>query len=105
MSMPQIPTLVTGTINITRTEVINILLASIAMEELALAHIVNAEAEKIQSALGTLASPGVHVPPSTFHDLLDLDRSVDKVLRDVIKKEMLLQFKLEDIVDNLLDTE
>ena len=53
MSYPNIPT-VDATISITLEEAINLLLASIAFEELGLAHIINAEAEKIQYVLGTL---------------------------------------------------
>ncbi|HJV46421.1 MAG TPA: hypothetical protein VJ824_11940 [Bacillota bacterium] len=101
MSMPQIPTIVAGTINISRQEVINLLLASIAMEELSLAHIVNAEAEKIQAVLGTLPGGPSSVHATTFGDLLQIDRSVGSILRDVIKKEMLLQFKLEDVLEIL----
>lgn len=94
MSLPNIPN-ITPTISISRTEVINLLLASIALEELGLAHIVNAEAEKIQFVLGTLN--GVHVAPSVA-DLIAIDVSVQTTLKDVIKKEMLLEFKLEEVL-------
>ncbi|MDP4084387.1 MAG: hypothetical protein Q8934_07180 [Bacillota bacterium] len=97
MSFPTIPN-VTPTISINREEVINLLLASIAFEELGLAHIINAEAEKIQFVLGTLN--GVHLTPS-INDLITIDNTVNKTLKTVIKKEMLLQFKLEEIIDNL----
>lgn len=104
MSMPHIPSVPEGTINMTRKEVNNLLLASIAMEELALAHIVNAEAEKIQFVLGTLHHKSGGHPPK-IDDLLEVNRAVGKILRDVIKKEMLLQFKLEEIVDGLVPHE
>ncbi len=85
-------------VNITTEESVNLLLASIAFEELGLAHLINAEAEKLQYVLGTLeGQTSLEVPP-TLEDLLSVNRSVDQTLRDIIKKEMLLQFKLEDVL-------
>lgn len=96
MSFPTIPN-ITPSISISREEVINILLASIGLEELGLAHLVNAEAEKIQFVLGTL--PG-HTPPHppTINDLLMINESVRRTLRDIIKKEMILEFKLQEVL-------
>lgn len=76
------------------------LLSSIALEELALAHIMNAEAEKLQFALGTLDT-GVTLSPAevSLGDLLDVNASVQRTLRDVIKKEMLLEFKFDNVLD------
>lgn len=93
MSFPNIPN-ITPTISINRTDVINLLLASIALEELGLAHIINAEAEKLQFVIGTLG--GAHVTPSVA-DLIAIDQSVQTTLKEVIKKEMLLEFKLEEV--------
>lgn len=95
MSFPNIPN-VKPEIDLSRDQVINLLLSSIAFEELALAHIVNAEAEKIQSILGTIKGQTVKNPK--LDDLLEINKSVGITLRNVIKKEMLLQFKLEDIL-------
>ena len=96
MSFPNIPN-VTPKINIDKYEVINLLLASIAFEELGLSHIINAEAEKIQFVLGTLpCQPNPTTP--TIDDLLKINRSVELALRNVIKNQMLLQFKLEDVL-------
>ena len=47
MSQPNIPN-ISPTISITRDDFINLLLSSIAMEEFGLAHIINAEGEKLQ---------------------------------------------------------
>lgn len=88
-------------INLNREQTINLLLASIAFEELGLAHLINAEAEKVQFVLGTLEGTH-HCWQPSFNDLLKLNRSVGKTLQDIIKKEMLLQFKLEEIVENLV---
>ncbi|MFD0587173.1 hypothetical protein ACFQZE_04070 [Paenibacillus sp. GCM10027627] len=100
MSQANIPN-ITPTITITFEETVNLLLASIALEELALAHIVNAEAEKIQYVLGTLPGTVPLSPPASIADLLEINQSVQRTLQDVIKKEMLLQFKLENIVGSL----
>lgn len=100
MSFPNIPN-VTPTISITVGETVSLLLASIAFEELALAHIINAEAEKIQFVLGTLTpcKTTLHSPVITLCDLLEVNKSVRRTLQDVIKKEMLLQFKFENVLE------
>lgn len=95
MSFPNIPD-VDASIDITLEGAVNLLLASIAFEELGLAHIINAEAEKIQYVLGTIEGQTPPNPPPTIDDLLEINRSVDLTLRNVIKNQMLLQFKLED---------
>lgn len=105
MSFPNIPN-VTPMISVTVGQTIPLLLASIAFEELALAHIVNAEAEKIQFVLGTLSpsrplASTSATPTVTLSNILDFNRSVNQTLQTVIKKEMLLQFKLENIFEQL----
>ncbi|MFD4820909.1 hypothetical protein [Peribacillus butanolivorans] len=81
-----------------------LLLASIAFEELGLAHVINAEAEKLQGAIGTLVDEnGDPINPliqaGSLAELLEVNREVEKVLRTVIKKEMLLEFKFENVLD------
>ena len=95
MSFPNIPT-VDSDVNITAEDAVNLLLASVAFEELGIAHILNAEAEKIQYVLGTLETPIPLETPTTIAELLAINNSVDETLKDLIKKEMLLEFKLED---------
>lgn len=94
MSMPTIPD-IKPKIEISFEETIKLLLVSVALEELSLAHIMNAEAEKIQEVIK-------HCSCDKLQDLLCIDKSVERTLRDVIKKEMLLQFKFENILE-LLD--
>ena len=104
MSMPNIPDL-NPNVNIDRDDALNIIIASIGMEELSLAHIVNAEAEKIQFALGTLETAGGQA--ATMDQILETNQLAGKVLRDVIKNQMLLGMKMEDTVElafNVLTT-
>lgn len=100
MSFPNIPN-ITPTISLSTGQTVPLLLASIALEELALAHIINAEAEKLQFVLGTLNGGTTTLSPAVVSvaDLLTVDASVQRTLRDVIKKEMLLEFKFENILD------
>ena len=89
MSFPNIPNVVPK-VNLKRSDAINLLLASIAFEELGLAHMNNAEAEKIQKVLKTNCS---------FEELIALNKNVDKTLQTMIVKEMLLQFKLNSVLE------
>ncbi len=70
MSNPNLPN-ITPTISLSRDDVVNLLMSSIAMEELGLAHIINAEGEKIRFALGTLQ--GVSGPSATLQDVLTVN--------------------------------
>lgn len=97
MSQANVPN-ITPVITLSRDDVFNLLLASIAMEELGLSHIINAEGEKIQFALGTL--PGVSVsPPATISDILNVNASVHQTISAITKKELVLLNKLENVLD------
>lgn len=89
MSMPTVPN-ITPEIILKRNEVLNLLLTSIALEEIGLSHIINAEGEKIQKMVKDHCL--------SLSDALALNNSVERMLRNVIKTEMLLQFKLEDVL-------
>ncbi len=96
MSLPNIPN-ITPTIGIDKEQCVSLLIASVALEELGLSHIVNAEAEKIQYVLGTLE--GQRLPtPASVDEVLKIDKSVCDTLRGVIKNQMLLGMKMEDII-------
>lgn len=103
MSFPNIPN-VSPAIDVSRDEALRLVLASIAFEELGLAHIINAEAEKIQYVLGTLEGQAYLNTPPSLEDLLSIDRSAQQTLKNVIKTQMLLQFKLEDALSALSAT-
>lgn len=96
LSYPNVPN-ITPTITVTRDDAINLLLSSIALEELGLSHILNAEGEKLQFVLGTL--PGLTGGPATISDILLANTSVNSTLSAVIQKEMLLQTKLDHILN------
>lgn len=51
MGMPEIPDL-KPRIELKKEDVINLILVSIALEEISLAHVINAEAEKLQEIMG-----------------------------------------------------
>ena len=97
MSFPTVPD-ADASVDISTEDSVNLLLASVAFEELGLAHLINAEAEKLQFVLGTIEGQERLETTPTLEDLLRVNRSVDQTLRDIIKKEMLLQFKLEDVL-------
>ncbi len=94
LSQANIPN-ITPSITLTRDDALNLLLASIAIEELGLGHIINAEAEKLQFAIGTL--PGLSVP-ATLNELLEVNASIQTTMQGLIKNELLLQSRLENIL-------
>ena len=77
----------------TKDEALTMIIASIAMEELALSHIVNAEGEKLQYILGTL--PGGHRSCASPQEILAVNKSVKGLLDTVTQNQMLLKGKLE----------
>ncbi|GHU58691.1 hypothetical protein AGMMS49975_25520 [Clostridia bacterium] len=72
------------------------ILASIAMEEVGLSHILNAEGEKIQYALGTL--PGCGGAAATLQEVIEVNNSVKCVLDSVKDSQMILKNKMESAI-------
>nr|ADU04092.1 collagen-like protein [Pasteuria ramosa] len=84
MSQANIPG-ISPQISLNQSDVLNLLLASSAMTELGLSHLLNAEAEKVQYILGTL--PGVtNSKPPSLQDLLAIDRSLNDILNSTCVK-------------------
>jgi len=106
MPTPFIPD-INPEIDVDRDKAIDLLLTSIALEEISLAHIIKAEAEKIQFVLGTDDDKAKEndeqesKEKASVEELLEINKSVEYMLRKVIKKEMLLGFQLEDIIELL----
>jgi hypothetical protein len=80
--MPEFPKLD----HLTREQAINSILTSIAMEELALSHILNAEGEKIQYALAAC--------PVDLDKILEVNESVSSLIDQIIDLEIILKNKM-----------
>lgn len=93
MSQPTFPAI---SPEITREKALNMILASIAMEELGLSHIINAEGEKIQYILGTL--PGNHGAGASTDKVLEVNKSVKCLLDSVMQNQMFLKAKMEKVL-------
>ena len=91
MSQPSFP----DNPNIPRDDAVNQIISSIASEELALSHILNAQGENIQYAVGTL--PGLQ-ESSTVDDVLNTNQSINGVLNALLETQMLLNGKFADAV-------
>jgi len=96
MSMPTFPS---EALNITRDDAVNMILASIAMEELSLSHILNAEGEKIQYMLGTLENGSTPPEPPTVEQIVQVNNSVQKLLETTMYKTMFLKAKMSDALE------
>lgn len=72
--------------NITRSQAITDIIQSVALEEAALSHILNAEGEKIQKMVAM-----ADVAPEI---LLQTNKSVESMVGAVTRLEMILQSKL-----------
>lgn len=94
MSMPSFPPC--GA-DMTKDEALTMIIASIAMEELALSHILNAEGEKLQYILGTL--PGGQKICASPQEVLAVNKSVTELLNTVMQSQMLLKGKMEKALE------
>lgn len=93
MSMPSFPP---NGADLTRDEALTMIIASIAMEELALSHILNAEGEKLQYILGTLPGPS---PCACPQDVLAVNKSVTALVEAVTQNQILLKNKLAQVLE------
>lgn len=79
------PVITPGTI--TREEAVGDIIESVALEESALAHILNAESEKLLAVVENAAA--------TPEELLAVNKSVQNTVSAIARLEMLLKAKLE----------
>jgi len=78
--------------------VITRLLESIAKTESSLAYLIETEADNLQTALTLVERDETN---RSIDPLLDMNQSVKKMLETIIKKEMLLEFELDDLLELL----
>ena len=91
MSMPNL-----SDVQIDREGGINTILAGIGMEELSLAHLLNAEGEKIQMALGTLREGD---DPFAAEEIYRVNESARRMVRHAIMSQIVLALKLESLLE------
>jgi len=101
MSLPKFPDVPDGyTINDSIAQVIT----SIAMEEIGLSHIINAEGEKLQYMLGTLEGQQPAEPP-TFEQILEINESVKDMLGQISFSQMFLMGKMQAALNAYQDNQ
>lgn len=91
MSQPQFPV----NPDITREDALNQIISSVAAEELALGHVLNAQGEAIQYVVGTL--PGL-TGGSSVEDVLAIDESVGGIIDRTVENQMMLVTKLGEAI-------
>lgn len=94
MSMPTFPNI---SPEITREKALNMILASIAMEELALSHIINAEGEKIQFILKELEQDPKC--KDSLNDVLAVNKSVESLFDVLTQSQAFLKNKMDRVLD------
>jgi len=100
MSLPEFTEITDSSIS--REDAINQIIASIAMEELSLSHIINAEGENLQYALGTIS--GASGPNATIEEVLEINESTHRVLQDTLEHQTILRNKLQDALSSAVLT-
>lgn len=90
MGMPEIPE---GKHRPNLEETVIDLLESIALEEMAMAHILNAEGEKLQAVVKRYSCKDI-----SYNEVSDTCQSVNSMLNSLIMKEWLLSTKLQTVM-------
>ncbi len=79
----------------TQHEAITDILESIALEETSIAHLLNAEGEKLQAVACMM-----HTGKLSPDEVIKIQETVAKVIQTVIKMQILLEFKLDAALDS-----
>jgi len=80
----------------TREQAVTDLIESVALQETALSHIINAEGEKMQKIIA--------IEDATPDQLMTLNKSVEQLVNAIMRLEMMLQAKLELFSSELTTT-
>ena len=78
----------------TRPQAITDIITSVALEQTALSHILNAEGEKIQKVVAST---------NCVEEMLEVNKSVKSMVNAITRLEVLLQLKLEMFEDCLCE--
>ena len=92
MSMPNIPD-IEPKINLCKEDVLNVLYMSVALQEISLSHILNAQGELLQQVISK--NEYKYSP----QDLLNINKSIDVTIEKIHCLEKLLVEKLNSIKD------
>jgi len=97
MSMPEFPPIDPC---LSQENALNMILHSIALEEAALSHVINAEGEKVQAVVASVNANKKCCLPD-MQKLLDVNQSVYDVLEQIKEIQMLLKSKMNSVIEYL----
>ena len=95
VSMPEFPKPIP---DLTQEQALTMILSSIALEEVALSHIINAEGEKIQYVLTAASTNGCL---ADLKDIAAVNKSVTGLLEIVLQNQMILKNKMDRVLEYL----
>jgi hypothetical protein len=95
VSMPEFPK---PNPDFTQDQALTMILSSIALEEVAFSHIINAEGEKIQYILNRTSVDGC---PVDLKDIIAVNKSVTDLLEVILQNQMILKSKMDRVLKHL----
>ncbi|MTI81694.1 MAG: hypothetical protein FH758_12605 [Firmicutes bacterium] len=98
MGLPKLP-------DVNQEQSLTDLLESIALEEGALAAMINAEAEKVQAVAVRMKLDNHLQRKIDFAEIIEFQKTVASIIKTMINMQMLLQFKMENVLDAKLQLE